>query len=70
LFKSGDFRKPLFIHARTPPGTGVMNARRADIDYRFEELPGGARLTLSSPNPEAVAAIHEFLVFQRDEHKR
>jgi hypothetical protein len=70
LFKAGDFSKPLFIHARTPPGTDVMTARRADIDYRSEEIPAGGRLSVASANVEAVAAIQAYLRYQQEEHKR
>ena len=70
LFKSGDFSKPLFIHAQNPSGTNVMKARRAHIDYRYEDLSAGGRLTISSEDGEAIAGIHRFLRFQQLEHKR
>jgi hypothetical protein len=69
LFKAGDFSKPVFIHAQNPPGADVMKARRADIDYRFEETAAGGRLAVSSGNADAVAAIQSFLKFQQAEHK-
>jgi hypothetical protein len=70
LFKAGDFSKPLFIHAQDPPGVDVMKARRADIEYRYEERPAGGTVTVSSKNADAIAAIHAFLRFQQGEHKR
>jgi hypothetical protein len=69
LFKNGDFSKPLFIHAQNPPGADAMKTRRADIDYRVEDLPAGARIIVSSADPGAIAAIHAFLRFQQNEHK-
>jgi hypothetical protein len=69
LFKAGDFSKPVFIHAQNPPGAATMKARRSDIDYRFDEVPAGGKLTVTSSNAEAVAAIQSFLRFQQDEHK-
>jgi hypothetical protein len=69
LFKAGDFSKPVFIHAQNPPGADTMKARRGSIDYRVEEIPSGAKLTIASDNAEAVAAIHAFLRFQQQEHK-
>jgi len=69
LFKDGDFSKPIFIHAQNPPGADIMKARRADITYRFDELPAGGRVTITSTSDDAVAATHAFLRFQREQHK-
>ena len=69
LFKGGDFSKPVFIHAQTPPGIDVLKARRAEIDYRFQEIPAGAKVTISSSNSEAIDAVHAFLRFQQGEHQ-
>jgi hypothetical protein len=70
LFKAGDFSKPVFIHAENPPGVDTLKARRAEIDYRYADIPSGGTLTISSSQPDAVAAIHSFLQFQQSEHKR
>ena len=67
-FAAGDFRLPGVVHARTVPGTEVMAARRGAIRYRVELLPRGAALRLATTDPAAVAAIHEFLAFQRQDH--
>jgi hypothetical protein len=67
-FAAGDFRLPGVVHARTVPGTEVMAARRGAIRYRVELLPRGAALRLDTTDPAAVAAIHEFLAFQRQDH--
>ena len=68
-FRRGDFTAPGFVHARQVPGTPVMAAHRSAISYRVETLPGGARLRLRTTEPRAVAAIHEFLAFQRHDHR-
>jgi hypothetical protein len=70
LVTAGDFSKPVFIHAQDPPGIDVMKRRRREIDYGYQEMASGGRLTISSSQPDAVAAIHRFLRFQQDEHKR
>lgn len=70
LFKAGDFSKPLFIHARNPPGTDTLKARRADIEYRYADVPSGGTVTLSSTAADAVAAIQAYLQFQQTEHAR
>lgn len=69
MFKSGDFNAPMLIHARTPPGVPTMKKLRSQIEYRVEETPSGARVRVSSQNPKAVAAIHDFLRFQIQDHK-
>ena len=68
-FAAGDFRLPGFVHAREVPGTGVMAAERAKISYAVETLPRGAALRLRSRDSSAVEAIHEFLAFQRMDHR-
>jgi hypothetical protein len=68
-FGRGDFGLPGFVHDRNVPGTMIMRARRSHIDYRPDTLPRGAALRIRSNDPIAVAAIHEFLVFQRQDHR-
>jgi hypothetical protein len=68
-FGRGDFTLPGFVHAREVPGTRVMRARRSAIRYTADTIAGGAVLRLTSPDSEAVAAIHEFLAFQRHDHR-
>lgn len=68
-FSRGDFALPDFVHATSEvPGTSVMKRLRADITYSPRDLPGGGEVVISSRNPDAVAAIHEFLAFQRMDH--
>ncbi len=68
-FSAGDFSVPGFVHAGTVPGTGVMAARRARISYQVESLPRGAAVRVTSRDSSAIAAIHEFLAFQRRDHR-
>lgn len=68
-FAAGDFRLPGFVHHREVPGTGVMAARRAAIGYAVETLPRGAALRLRTSDRAALEAIHEFLAFQRMDHR-
>jgi DNA-binding transcriptional MerR regulator len=51
-FKKGDYEMPMFIHGQVPPGAPQMKQHAAEIDYQVD----------------ALAAIHEFLRFQIDEH--
>ena len=69
-FSNGDFAVPGFVHATTTvPGTAVMKRLKADISYTPRDLPNGAEVVISTGNPEAVSAIHEFLAFQRMDHR-
>jgi hypothetical protein len=68
-FARGDFSIPGFVHAQKVPGTAMMAARRSRISYSAESLPGGAQVRLQSSDSVAIAAIHEFLAFQRHDHR-
>jgi hypothetical protein len=69
-FANGDFALPGFVHAMSDvPGTAKMKALRSEITYSERDLPRGAEVVISTKNPDAVAAIHEFLAFQRMDHR-
>ena len=68
-FAAGDLRKPLMTHGELPPGVPVMQAHKDAISYRYEELPDGGRVRISTANPDALAAIHQFLRYQITDHK-
>jgi hypothetical protein len=68
-FADGDFTTPATVHMTTVPGADVMRARRRLIVYEPTDLPRGAELRIRSRDPDAVAAIHDFLAFQRAEHR-
>jgi len=67
-FQNGDFTIPGFVHAQTVPGTDIMAAHAADIRYVVDTLPRGGQVRITTTDPAAVEAIHEFLAFQRTEH--
>lgn len=67
-FKAGEFDKPMFIHAQTPPGVPDMTRLKAQITYKYEERPAGGKVTIASANADAVKAVHAFLEFQQKEH--
>jgi hypothetical protein len=69
MFAAGDFDTPLLVHARTPPGVERMSRLRAEILYTFEETERGGRVRISTRNPDALAAVHEFLRFQIEDHQ-
>ena len=67
-FKRGDFSTPEFVHMQMVPGTKVMAAKRSAISYEPRDLPRGGELRIRTTDPGALAAIHEFMAFQRSDH--
>lgn len=67
-FAAGNFETPGFVHDREVPGVRTMAARRDRIRYEFRPLPGGGEVRITTRDPDAVKAIHEFLAFQRMDH--
>jgi hypothetical protein len=59
----------MFVHDTIPPGEPEMKALRNQIRYTLEETKLGGRVVIASTNKNAVAAIHQFLIFQIQEHK-
>jgi hypothetical protein len=68
-FASGDFAIPMFVHDTTPPGVPVLKELKDKLRYKFEETPGGARVVIATADPDALAAVFQFLKFQIAEHK-
>lgn len=68
-FQQGDFATPMQVHAQEVPGTAVMRARRDAIRYEYRPLPGGGEVRIVTTDQAAVAAVHEFLTFQRKDHR-
>ena len=67
-FRAGDFAKPFQVHAQVVPGTSVMTARRTAITYEATDRPRGGEVRIRTTDPEAIAAVHAFLEFQRSAH--
>ncbi len=68
-FAEGDFRTPLAVHDRVPPGAHEMCRLRASIKYEFEQTERGGRVRIRTGNKEALAAVHAFLRFQIKDHQ-
>ena len=69
-FAAGDFTLPGAVHAmKDVPGTEEMRALRDEITYTEHDLPRGGEVLIETRNPRAVTAIHDFLAFQRMEHR-
>ena len=71
LFSEGDFNAPMFIHGQTPPGVPAMKRLKDQITYRAQPTEQGAEVRITTANPEALEAVHQFLAFQiRDHHTK
>ena len=68
-FSAGEFDLPMFIHDRMPPGAETMKRLGKTISYRSEPTARGARVVIRTGNPEALAAVHDFLRFQIADHR-
>jgi hypothetical protein len=68
-FQRGDFTLPGQVHAREVPGTRTMRARRNVIRYAVVDRPRGAEVRITTADSTAIAAIREFLAFQRADHR-
>ena len=68
-FSSGNFEMPMLIHAKTPPGVANMKKLKKHIQYRPEQIDRGGRILIVTQDPKALAAIHQFLRFQIEDHQ-
>jgi hypothetical protein len=68
-FARGDFSAPFLVHELQVPGTAVMAARRSQISYTVRDLPRGGEIRILTTDSAAVAAVHDFLAFQRQDHR-
>jgi hypothetical protein len=69
MFAEGNFDTPALVHARTPPGADTMSRLKADIVYTYEETERGGLVRISAKSPQALAAVHQFLRFQIQDHQ-
>ena len=68
-FAAGDFQIPMMVHDIVPPGATTMKRLREKIQYTYEETPTGVRVVIKSADPNALDAIHDFLLYQIREHE-
>ena len=69
-FGAGGFEAPTQIHGtKEVPGIAVLTALKDRIAYRYTETPNGGRVDITSSDPAAVDAVHDFLKYQIAEHK-
>jgi hypothetical protein len=68
-FAAGNFDLPMFIHAKSPPGVTTIKRLKGSIRYQFQETDHGGRILISTENPKALLAVHQFLRFQIEDHR-
>jgi hypothetical protein len=68
LFSAGEFNMPMVIHDRVPPGVPAMINLKAEIAYKYEDTERGGRVRIITKSADAIAAVHEFLRFQIQDH--
>ena len=69
MFAEGNFDAPMLIHDRVPPGVPMMKRKKSVIEWKFEEMLSGGRVRITTKDADALAAIHEFLRFQIEDHR-
>ena len=69
MFADGNFRAPMLVHSKTPPGVPTLEKMKDEVAYRFEKVDRGGRVRMTTANAEALQAVHEFLRFQIADHK-
>lgn len=69
MFQNGIFTTPFAVHGQIPPGVPEMDKLKNEIRYIYEETEKGARVRISTDNPQALTAIHAFLKFQIEDHQ-
>ena len=68
-FAAGDFRTPGFVHMQHVPGTSVMAAKHGAITYVEHDLPHGGEVRITTHDPQALTAVHDFIAFQQRDHR-
>lgn len=68
-FKAGDFDIPMLVHDQVPPGVPVMKRLKDAMSYKYVATDRGGRVMITTKNPEALSAIHDYLRFQIVEHR-
>jgi len=67
-FAAGVFTAPQHTHGQVPPGVDRMTRLRSKIQYEFQPTERGGRLRITTADAQAIAAVHDFLRFQIEDH--
>ena len=69
MFGANDFDVPMFIHDAAPPGVPIMKEKHDAITYTFQPTDRGGQVRITTHDPEALKAVHDFLNFQIVDHR-
>ena len=69
MFSANDFDIPMFIHATVPPGVPAMKEKHDAITYMFHPTDRGGQVRITTHDPDALQAVHDFLNFQIVDHR-
>ena len=67
-FRRGDLSDPSQIHGEKMPGLKELEAGAKQMDIRYSDLPGGAKIEYESRDPALVAALHDWFDAQVSDH--
>jgi hypothetical protein len=68
-FSKGDFEAPMLIHDREAPGVRTLQERKGRIRWTYEDMAAGGRIRIQTKDAKTLAAIHNFLRFQIEDHR-
>ena len=63
-FSRGDFGKPFATHGEVLPGVRTMQKRKNALAFRYEDMPSGGRVRITTSDVKVTEAVHEFLRYQ------
>jgi hypothetical protein len=69
MFNANDFDVPMFIHDTVPPGVTTMKEKHDAITYTFQPTDRGGQVRITTHDPTALKAVHDFLNFQIVDHR-
>jgi hypothetical protein len=70
MFANGDFSTPMAVHTPDPvPATAMLAEKRDAIRYVYHDVTSGGRVEITTTDPAALSALHEFLKFQIRAHR-
>jgi len=70
MFGEGNFEAPMLVHdSKAVPGTATLARLKDRVRYAYRETSAGGRVEITTTDPAALKAVHEFLTFQIKDHK-
>lgn len=63
-FQKGLLPDAKYEPRKAVPGSATIRKLHKEIDFVYQDLPMGGRIKITTGNPKALSAIHEFLKFE------